>query len=321
MALNDHLKLKGVTHFNKDHINKQLKYGVKEFLNWGFLGIGSFINVNLPHSGVYGGSKSQLRLASDKNYTDGQVWEGFKSDWVWETGIAFSVQPISISGVYVNGSFKPGTGIGTYAHKIDYPNGRVIFSSAIPTNSVVKAEFSYKNIRFVDYKKEFIKELMFQSSRVNRSDFSNAASGNWSQHPSMRASMPMVGIEVVDRLSSVPYELGSSRKIRRQDVIFYVLSENEDDKDQIVDILEGQDDKTFWIPNKNSIKVNNDFPLKYDGSLNSNPKTFPQMVAPTGVGGYRWRTVQFTNTKTQPIGDIGDKLYGGIVRSTLVLLD
>ena len=57
-----------------------------------------------------------------------------------------------ISGVYVDGAFKPSTITGTYAHHVDYFDGRVVFDTAIPTGSVVQAEFSYKwiNVLFAN---------------------------------------------------------------------------------------------------------------------------------------------------------------------------
>lgn len=320
MAVNDHVKLRGVTHFNKDELTKTLRYGIKEFLKWGFLSIGAFESVALDDMGVYGGNRSLLRLAEAPPYDDGRVWEGFRKDWVYETGVPFTAPPVALSGVYINGTFHPSNTVGAFAHKVDYPNGRVIFSSAISTTSTVKAEFSHRSVNFVDAEEPWFKELMFDSHHVEHNDFSNQGSGKWSQHPQNRHQLPCVAIEFSARRPSEGFELGSQKKVRLQDVVFYVLAENPDDRDQIQDILERQDDKTFWIPNKNSMKINQDWPLDFEGSPITNFKTFPQLVAATGVGGYRWRTVTFNDTRWQDAGDINPQLFGSIVRTTVSLL-
>ena len=55
------------------------------FYDWGLVDKGDFYNIDIPESGLYGGNKHKLRPVQDPNYNDGQVWEGYRSNWVWET--------------------------------------------------------------------------------------------------------------------------------------------------------------------------------------------------------------------------------------------
>ena len=71
------------------------------FYDWGLVDKGDFYNIDIPESGLYGGNKHKLRPVQDPNYNDGQVWEGYRGNWVWETGVANVEQPIRISGVDV----------------------------------------------------------------------------------------------------------------------------------------------------------------------------------------------------------------------------
>ena len=57
------------------------------FYDWGFLDAGQFYNISVPQSGIYGGDRHKLRLVDSPNYTAGQVWEGYRQNWVWESGI------------------------------------------------------------------------------------------------------------------------------------------------------------------------------------------------------------------------------------------
>ena len=80
---------------------------------------------------------------------------GFWKNWVWQVGLRLQMAdaPLvsnmynsGISGVYVDDTFYSSSTTGTYSHKIDYFNGRVIFDNAIPSGSKVQAEHGYKYI-------------------------------------------------------------------------------------------------------------------------------------------------------------------------------
>lgn len=137
---------KGVNNLGDSLLSDQLESNLFAWCTWSSLGIGAFANITLPASGAYGGTPSLLRLSEDPNYQSGQVWEGFRKDWVWETGVNYAYQPIRVSGVYVNGTFQPVTGTGTYAHTIDYPAGQVVFNNPISPSSNVQCEFSYRTV-------------------------------------------------------------------------------------------------------------------------------------------------------------------------------
>jgi hypothetical protein len=109
-------RLKGVTDVSQSTLCDQLESNIIEFFNWGMLCIGGFNNVQIgAASGAYGGDMSRLRPVSDPNYINGQVWEGFRQDWVWQSGIEYVVQPIPVSGVYINSVFYPLNTTGVYS--------------------------------------------------------------------------------------------------------------------------------------------------------------------------------------------------------------
>ena len=65
-------------------LNSELESNLKSYLDWGFLGIGGWFNVEIPTSGAFGGTFDQLRLVDDPSYSRGQIWEAARKDWVWE---------------------------------------------------------------------------------------------------------------------------------------------------------------------------------------------------------------------------------------------
>jgi hypothetical protein len=153
----NNLNLKGFNSVFDTTLNNELQDNIVEFLEWSLLQKGNYMNVTLGELSPEGVDYSKLRLSSNSAFASGKAWEGFRQNWVWQSGVSYSPPPIvgtsnarpGISGVYVNNTFYPSSTSGTYAHKVDYFNGRIVFDNPIPVNSVVKAEYSYKYINIV----------------------------------------------------------------------------------------------------------------------------------------------------------------------------
>ena len=79
-----------VDHVGENLLINQMESTLKTYLDWGLLSVGGWTNITTPTSGAYGGTFDALRVVSDPAYTDGQVWESAKKDWVWETGMDYS---------------------------------------------------------------------------------------------------------------------------------------------------------------------------------------------------------------------------------------
>jgi hypothetical protein len=91
MGCNDYLKFKGVDNIGDTLLMSELEGNLKTFFDWSMLCIGNWNNVDIPTSGAYGGDFSTLRTVVDNSYTDGQVWQGARKDWIWETGVDYAV--------------------------------------------------------------------------------------------------------------------------------------------------------------------------------------------------------------------------------------
>ena len=158
----EYTNLKVFDYIGDAGLSEQLKVNLIEFFDWALMEKGNFFSVDIPSSGQYGGARHKLRLVDDPNYNSGQVWEAYRGNWIWQSGLAFTNQANTIqkalenptypnrkrlpgvSGVFIGSTFAPTSGVGPYAHHIDYTTGRVIFDSAISTTSTVSAEYSFK---------------------------------------------------------------------------------------------------------------------------------------------------------------------------------
>lgn len=319
MAVNAYENFKGVTNWRDDGYSDNLSYGLRAWIRWALLRTGGFENVLMSQaSGLYGGHPAILRPVVDPNFDNGQVWEGIRSDWVWETGVYYTVEPRACSGVYVDGSFKDtDTEVGTYAHYIDYPRGRVVFDSAIDTDSNVRCDYSFR-IPTVDYSKtKEMQEILYGSLNVHRDDFYHAGSGSHSRLAQTRRTLPTIGIELVERRGYSPFQIGGGQVVY-QDVMFYVLATYQDERDKLLNLLGNQNNKVIWIPNIKLMKENAQFPVDIDiyGKPVSNPVQYPTLIAATGDGGFRWAKVALTNASIQSTQQINNWLYRGAVRMT-----
>lgn len=290
--------LKGITEIGDSTLCEQLKANLVEFFNWGILGIGGFTNVNRSSLGGYGGSPAQLRLVNEKNYETGQVWEAHRQDWVWESGVEYPYQPIGISGVYVNNTFYPASTTGVYSHHINYPQGRVIFETAIASGSTVEINYSYRSVSFYTSDAPWFKEIMFNSYRVDDPHFMQHSSGAWSTLAQNRIQLPAVIVETVPRRTFTPMQLGGGQWVN-QDVLFHILAENAWDRDKLLDIITYQKDRTILSFDKNAMVDANKFPLDYEGSVASGAMVYPDLVKSSGEGGFFWKKIFIKNMQTQ----------------------
>lgn len=259
-------------------ISEQLEGNIAFWLNHELLGVCAYFNVSLPSSGTYGGSASRLRLSDDPNYNAGQVWESYRKQWIWQTGITCAIQPIQISGVYVNNIFRPATGVGPYAFTIDYPNGRIIFNSGISTSSTVKAEYSFNYYQIYNADSPWWKDIQRNSFRVDDNAFLITASGFWSKPPESRLQMPAVIVEGTSNMRKTPRQLGNHAAYHEQDIRFYIITETHRDMKWIVDTITNQYDVPHEMFDMNLIYASGVQPLNMDGSINNTGQNYPDLV-------------------------------------------
>ena len=299
-------------------LNSQLESNLKSFLDWGMLGIGGWFNVNIPTSGAWGGTFDQLRLVDDPSYGEGQVWESARKDWVWENEVPYTGgSPISITGVSVDGTFY-GTGDATYAHHYNYPLGRVVFDNPIASTSTVKLEYSYRNVQvYIADQAPWWDELQYNSMRVDDSSFSQVGSGNWAILSNNRVQMPAVVIEAVPRRTYQPYELGSSNNFITQDVLFHVVSESRWWRNQLVDIISLQKDKTLMLYDSKKLADSGAYPLDFRGMVVAPENNYSGLVS---TDGYQFTSARITDMGVTEMESYNSMLHEGTVRASFEVI-
>lgn len=317
-----YLNLKGFNSVFDTTLNNELQDNIVEFLEWSLLEKGNYMNVSLGELSSDGVDYSKLRVSSNI-LPSGKCWEGFRKNWVWQSGVTYNPPPIvgsnnsapGISGIYVNNNFYPSTTAGTYAHKIDYYNGRVIFNNPIPINSNVRAEYSYKYINILYANSlPWLSELQPNSLDLD-SNFNILNKGKYDIPPEARVQLPAIAIEVVPRRTFKGYQLGGGQFINT-DILFHCIAEDDYTRNKLIDIVSMQNDKVICMFNSNSIANSGDFPLNYDGFPVSGALRYPDLISK-----YHHNTIYLKNTVVQNMRLISSNFFAGIVRMTAEVIN
>ena len=315
--------LKGFDSVFENNLSNEIQDNMVEFLDWTLLEKGNYFNVTLGETSPNGSDYSALRISSSQHYSSGQAWEGFRKNWVWQSGVeqpegmdppivGSSVAIPGISGVYVDNTFYPSDTTGAYSHKVDYFNGRIIFDSPISTTSKVQAEHSYKYINVVYASNlPWLREVQYRTLEPN-SFFANKNRGDFTLPAEARLQLPAIAVEVVPRRSFAGYQIGGGQYVYT-DVVFHCLAENSYTRNQLLDIVSLQNEKSFFLFDSDKIASSGAFPLDYAGIPVSGALRYPELI---GTYSNTHREIRMKDMTIQNMDAINSNLYGGIVRVT-----
>lgn len=312
--------LKGFSSIHDYGLANTIQDSLIEYFDWGLIEKGNYFNVNKDELAPNGQDMSRLRLSSNDAFVSGQVWEGFRSNWVWQSGVSgVGIDPPivgndpnhpGISGIYINDQFEPSSGVGQYAHKVDYFHGRVIFDSPIPTGTKVQAEYSYKYINVVYANNvPWLKELQARTTNPT-SRFYDVSNGSWDIPPESRLQLPAIAFEVVPMRRFKGYQLGGGQWVYT-DILAHCVAEDDTTRNMLIDIVSMQNDKNIYAIDANKLNDNNLFPLDAGGSPLPSALPYPEIIRNHDGGMFRIIDTKVENMEMSTPG-----IYGGIVRFT-----
>lgn len=289
---------------------------LKSYYDWALLAyLGGWTDVSIPTSGIYGADLSILRPVTDPNYTNGQVWEAGRKDFVWETGVNYinstgaTLNPTPVGIPQVNG--VPTTG----SYYINHPQGKIYFSTPISTSATVKLAYSARYVQI--YKGDdasWWREIQQNSYRVDSSEFAQSASGGWSIMGENRIQLPAVVIEVLPRGTSVGYELGGDALIAKREIQFSIITENPWDRKNLMDVFNFQTDRAIMMFDTNEIAESGVYPLNYKGSL-VGTKMYPDWVQD-----YPSTQLRMAQSTVIDIPVVHPKLFCVLVKTTMEVI-
>jgi len=244
-----------------------IKSNLDLWLNDLFIRNNLYTNVASGEIDFYSRDVSRLIVSSDPSFVaDNTIFQSPFKNWVHEDGVTSStagdLPPTVASGIIVDGTLYPtATTSGAYAHIIDYPNGRVIFDTALAGTPVVQADYSYKEVT-VDFANSFDNEN--KPLKIEMSYKDNPAQSGTDVYPfSDERTLPAVFIDILNRQSKA-YELGTRDAIADYFGVFHIWARNEFQLDLIEDILAEEDHQVILGINFNTAA----YPLLSKGEKN-----------------------------------------------------
>lgn len=307
-------KFSGVNNVGQHLLMSQIENNIKNFLEWGFVNIGAFINVSRPDINIYNNPLALLKPTEDPNFASGRVWQTMRKDWIWESDISYSqcvdeplpsglisyeapcpsgipieypcpeeniqsVSPILIDGVYIDNIFYPLNTTGQYSYKVDYINSRIIFNNPISLSKKVEMEYSYRWVQVYSYDAaKWWRQLQYQTD-ANSEHFNQINKGDFSILSTNRVQLPAIIIETISRGLSKPWRLGDKSLIIKQELMLHIVSETMADRNKIIDILRLQQDKFIDMYDTNLVIKYGIQPFLIDGTLNPNRLQYNQLVS------------------------------------------
>lgn len=284
---------KGVYHIGEDTISPIIEKSVIAWLDWCSMGVGGYFNVSVDQSGAYGGNWSKLHLAdaTEEGFAKGKVWEGVRKNWVYESGVSYSVPPIQITGIYVNSTFY-GTGtnvpVGS-GWNVNYPLGRVEFDYAMPTGTVIKLDYSHKYYSFESSKVGWFRELAYKTFSPEEETLEEYGSGVKTVLNHNRIQLPAVVAEVQANTKFLGLMLGGGQYVYKS-IKFHIFAETPWECTKMVDILTTQNETTINGLHFNMMAANSGMPLTADGYTWSGTKNYPQLLS-----SFPWGTIRLFN--------------------------
>jgi len=278
--MNPAYTLKNVNTLNHFSYSMNLERNIVDFFNFASLLASGYQNVYFNSTDYAGKQIGKLKPAISYQYASGRVWEAYRGNWAWESGSG--INPIDITGVYVNGVFSGG------GFNVDYKHGQIIFDSGIPTTSTVRCSYSPKTINWVTSDSTWFRELVTETYNYEAFDAVGIGSGIRSVVNNHRIQLPAVVVEVSPENNFEPYQLGGGHWYNPR-VYFHIYAESPDQNKLIKDIICSQNDHSFLGIDYNKIASSGDSPFNAYGFLNSGAKTFPELY-----GYYPWNVKPIT---------------------------
>lgn len=254
-------------------ITPVLEQNVKSWLEYGLIELGAYTVVKLNNNAS---NYSTLKRVYDSSYGgSGRVYEGFGPSWIWESGVSTPNgydQIFQPSGVYINNIFYSSSTSGAYAHKVDYKNGRIIFNSSIPSSSVVKCEYCFRDIEIYLASDTRWRRAVsrYKENYQNIQTFN--PSGLASVMKENRLWDNCVILEANDRMKAVGLQLGGGQ-IVDYNITYNIFSNSPFISKTLTDTISDQQEKVLTIYNINTAP----HVYNYDGTLNSGVMTYKEL--------------------------------------------
>lgn len=232
---------------------------IREFINYGLIELGAFINVNIGDLDRYGQDESRLYPVSGRpGVIDNTVFMSRRDDWIWENNISLKATGLNLpyvpSGIVFNNTFVPtGTDVSGVSWYLDFSRGRVVFSSGWANIPTVQVQQSWRYVSVYD-SDSYQNRTLVRDWRETNPDTSGFEA---------KAYMPCISIGINNYRTIKGTQLGSRTKDVEADIQFDIFAATPSDRKRLSDICNCLETKGFKLFDPNISPK----PLNYRGEL------------------------------------------------------
>jgi len=294
------MPFRGVSDYRAPLLADQLEANLVSWLAHSFDAAGAYETVARGGQDPRAGDRSRLSVDADPRYPANRVWKAPRADWVWYPDTGYAAAPTVASGVWVNGTFLPANTGGT-SPVIDFPRGRVFFSSGVSPTSVVQVAHSPRLVQVRRSDEPWFQSFGFNSFLAGGEQGQLALAEN-------RVQLPVVLVEPAFAVSTKPLEIGSYANEFRTDYLLHCFAETPWERNRLHDILVGQADARVPTFDRGLAPP----PLTASGAPRPSAMTHDQLAA-----AYPWRQARVEKVTSEKQPTPGDNLWWATVRWTV----
>jgi hypothetical protein len=304
------LVFKNINNITEDLLLNSVEANLKMFLDWAFLSIGGWFDVQVSENTLQNNLYDKLIPVNDGIHTSGTVWESIRKDWVWESMTFCDRSPTNIPTI-----IKDGAILDPSLYSINYPLGRITFYTPIQESSNIRCNYSYRYVQVYRANNTDWFNLIQYNGPTTTKVVDKLANGSWQIGKQHIIQLPAIVVESLPRSRSRPHEIGSGGLVLEQDFAFHILADNKNDRNKIIDILRLQQDLMIWLFDTNALMASNQYPLKYDGSLKENSLMYPEII-----GQFQWKKCWLKNINVFEAESIDPNMHRAAVKMTAEII-
>lgn len=283
--------------FGGYELTDQLQYNLKWFLDWGLLNRGAYSIFENDLASFYDEDEAQLHVVPDERYEQGRVWEGAGREWVWESGVSLgsgAVDPFRVSGVHIDGDFYSIAETGINRHHVDYLNGRIIFDEPKNSDNDIRASYTRRSVHVGFADEPDFRRMMLKAVEEFLTDSSTSSTPS-REH---QIWLPSVFIELTSGRQR-GLQLGGGQ-IKTRDVVFHIFADNPYDRNLLMDWIDYQSRKTFFMADLNKLT----FPFDQFGDIVAGVTNWVDMVSE-----HPYKRLRIVDGNVQKINSLNSQLF------------
>ncbi len=265
--------LEGINYWADWCLEDIVLYNVINFVKYGLLEIGAYINIQKDQVNYLGHDLSRLNpVVGVTGITDYTIYKGPRPDWVWETGIAIKptgvTAPYVPSGIYINNAFHP-TGViaSGNSYSMDFSRGQIVFNSGRAPTDVVQVPHSVRLVQVYQTESQEYADLV--------SNWNQAAGTGHITGLKPKAYLPAIFIDIPSMTTVRGVQQGSRAKVSDIAVEFLAVSATPSEVRKLSSSLYFLETKSFNIYNITS----ETFALNAYGELVYPNRTWPILAS------------------------------------------